>query len=133
MPHLSKKEIPKKVRETLEKQLLSLLKDTGAWDREVIFKELLTDTEKLVLAKRLALISLINRGFSVNRISRVLGISTSTVLRFELATESKQHVRTSKWLKRNSLEEKVSKLISFVVASAFGKRGKSFRQMVKDL
>jgi len=133
MPHLSKKQIPPKVKGDLEKQIITLLSSTGTRERNLIFNELFTDTEKIVFAKRLALISLINQDLPTHEISEQLGISTSTVSRFELLIHYKKYTNTSKWVKRNSLESRVNQLIGFVIASAFGKRGKSFSKMIKDL
>lgn len=133
MPHLSKKVLTPKIRTAIEKQTLSLLADTSSAKRRQILNELFTPTEKLVLAKRLALITLITKKVSARKICDDLGISTSTVSRFESAIERKKYVQTCKWVNSNSLESRMEELLTFVIASAFGKRGKSFHKMIKDL
>ncbi|MDO8492130.1 MAG: helix-turn-helix domain-containing protein [bacterium] len=110
-----------------------LLTDAGSRARNNILNELLTPTEKLVIAKRLAMIVLINKGKSVVEIGHDLGVSTSTVARFQLKVERGQFGHTIKWIHSHSLEAKAAELLKFVIASAFGKRGKSFKQMVNDL
>jgi len=121
------------VREALERQIVFLISNTGSGTRRKILDELFTPTEKLVLAKRLALVTLINKKLPTHEISDNLGVSPSTVSRFEVAVESGKYSNTSKWTKRNELETKLSELLGSLVAAAFGKRGKSFKQMVDEL
>jgi uncharacterized protein YerC len=72
-------------------------------EAKVILGELLTKTEKIMLAKRLAIISLLNQGHSIYFIQHVLKVSPSTVARIRLAYEDKkytslvQKLKTRKW------------------------------------
>lgn len=57
--------------------------------RKLLLAELLTDTEKIMLAKRLAVIFLLAKNVPPYRIWNRLKISPSTVARFELGLEKR--------------------------------------------
>lgn len=85
MPHLSKKELDsktkKQITETFETILGKLNKDET---KEFLFS-LLSKTERTMLAKRLAIISLLQHGVDDIAISEALGVTRVTVNRMQLA------------------------------------------------
>lgn len=81
MSHVSKKQITTKTMGTIKKNLLRAI--TRPHNNKSIIEELFTDTEYVMFAKRLAVIILISQGISCYRISKNLGVSISTVLRFQ--------------------------------------------------
>jgi Trp operon repressor len=133
MPYLSKKKLSENAKAELERQMFSVIAETGTRSRLAIFSELLTPTEKLVLAKRLGIILLLNKKIPFYKICTYLNVSPSTVARFENKLEKNGYRHTSKWVKRNELETKFISIIETLTSSAFGKRGKSFSKMVADL
>lgn len=58
--------------------MIAAVKRDGA-----IIESLLTPTETLMLAKRLAMIVMLDRGDSTYRVSKSLGVSVSSVCRFQ--------------------------------------------------
>lgn len=82
MSHISKKPIKKEVADALVDQLLTFL-TTLYTKREarVLVRELLTQTERIMLAKRLAVIVLIERGYSFAQIEQLLRVTPQTVAR----------------------------------------------------
>lgn len=82
MPHISKKELSKREFEELFGHLVKYVhrQDTRR-DKEIFFFQFLTETEKIMLAKRLAIIVLLDRGVSPYEIWNKLGVSPSTVAR----------------------------------------------------
>ena len=88
MPHVSNKKINKKLSGKLFKKLLDIL--AGKRDRKVssaLISELLTPTEKIMLAKRLSLVLMLNDNIPQNKISEVLKMSPSTIARMSLKVE----------------------------------------------
>ena len=80
MPHVSKNKIDVKTMTKIKKDLISVI--IKPHSKKTIVEELFTETEYIMLAKRLAIILLITKGVSKYRISKNLKVSISTVLRF---------------------------------------------------
>ncbi|PIQ66281.1 MAG: hypothetical protein COV96_02600 [Candidatus Zambryskibacteria bacterium CG11_big_fil_rev_8_21_14_0_20_42_18] len=88
MPHISSRKLDKVVSKKLWSQLLKTFKDAGKRSAtNAIVSELLTYTEKIMLAKRLAIILLLDRGIPQHVISKELNVSISTVTRMSLNVE----------------------------------------------
>ncbi len=88
MPHISKKILSKEFVKKLEKELGRSLERASAnskFDR--VFGEFFTKTEKIMFAKRLAVISMFKKGVSRHMISQSLGMSPSTIERMSLKYE----------------------------------------------
>lgn len=77
MPHLSTRHLDPEVRKHIDSQLIRLLLRNGP----KLLRQLLTETEQLMLAKRLATLLMLEEDFSYYRIASTLGISTSTIKR----------------------------------------------------
>jgi len=102
MPHISKRKIDTKTRRKLEEHLVSILLDTDFNTREKIFRELFTETEKLMLAKRIAIILGLEINLSTYAISEKIKVSPSTVARFENKIQLGKYPHLIKWLKKYS-------------------------------
>lgn len=80
MPQVSKNPIPKeterKIRRAFTKALISI-KSEGEMERYIF--DLLTPTERIMLAKRLAIAALLIGGLPYHQISERLKVSTSTI------------------------------------------------------
>ena len=81
MAFLSKKKLSKPVETGIKRELFRLFTLTGQGTSRSILEELLTDTEILMLAKRLATLMMLERDFSYYRIQQTLGVSVSTCKR----------------------------------------------------
>ena len=132
MPHLSKNKLNQKILDDLDGYLLSFLVDTDAKTRKLVFREVLTRTEKLMIAKRLAMLYYISKGESTHEIGRLLKVSSSTVARFELALEKKHFGNTEKWVRKYLSSSKFLRLLIELVAIPFEARQKSFKQFVDE-
>ena len=103
MPHVSIKKLNDKYFEKIYDQLISVFDTAGTTRKSDIFlKEFLTETEKIMFAKRLAIICLLYEGVSRPYISQVLLISPSTVDRVSLNYENGKYPYISNILKKNS-------------------------------
>lgn len=98
MPHVSAKVLPDKTLVFLERRLFHALADNNTKGKQRVFGELFTKTERVMLAKRLEMILLIEHGVSTYHISKTLRVSPSTVARFEQAFAQGKYTRTRMWL-----------------------------------
>lgn len=132
MPHVSKQKIEQKVVAELERHLYKLVRDSGSKTRLLVFGELLTKTETIMLAKRLGILLLIRKGLSTNKIGEILGISPSTAERFRHHVESHKYPHTTDWLWKNTREGKLEDFLTKLVSLAFTRRTKSFKKFVDE-
>lgn len=83
MPHLSKRKLDKKVLiEVYNKFLINVLQRGRIKSRINVFAELLTETEKIMLAKRFTLVCMLGEGYTFDDIQKKLCLSPSTISRF---------------------------------------------------
>ena len=132
MPHISKHKLNKEILDNLDGYLLSFLVDTDAKTRKLIFREVLTRTEKIMIAKRLGMLYYISKGESTHEIGRLLKVSSSTVARFELARENKHFGITEKWVQKYLSGSKFLRLLGELAVIPFEARKKSFKQFVDE-
>lgn len=133
MPHISKKKLNQDTIKKLEKYIISIIKDTGTKTRVNIFNELLTKTEKVMLAKRIAILFLLRKGLSSYKISELLGVSSSTVDRFENSMDFNKYKHTVDWVWKNSKEGSFDKFMESLVSTVFTGRSHSFKKFVDEL
>ena len=82
MPHVSKKPLEKDVYHQISENLNWLLTDIRSKELMKLFLyDFFTKTERIMLAKRLALVLLIHQNYDVEIITKVLHVSTATVYR----------------------------------------------------
>ena len=90
MPHVSKIKLNNKNQEALIKNLeVILTKINKSDDMEYFLTSLLTTTEKLMLAKRIAIVILLKEGVSESNISNALHVTRVTVSRMQYFFESR--------------------------------------------
>ena len=88
MPHISKRRLSKKTGGKIFSKLITVLGHArNHKDLACELNELLTETEKIMLAKRLAIILMLDGDIPQHRIAEALSVSTSTVTRFSLNLE----------------------------------------------
>lgn len=97
MTRLSRYPIKSSVREQIEKSLTWLLTHLTKEEELVKFlDDFLTETEKLLFAKRLAVAMMLEKGYSFYTIRDTLKVSTSTILKI------------SQWLRKSGEGYKVA-------------------------
>lgn len=102
MPHISQYRINDADFKKIYTQLITLFDTAGGKRRsEELLKELITETEKIMIAKRLAIIFLIEEGISPYSISSILKVSTSTVSKTLLKYETHRYPYISNIIKKN--------------------------------
>lgn len=132
MPHISKHAVEEKILRELEDHIDAILSKTNSRTRAVVFKEILTKTERLMIAKRLAMIYLIQKGTPTHTISAMLKVSPSTVARFENRVEQNNFNHTALWIKDYTPINKILKLIIELGSIPFEARRKSLGQLMRE-
>jgi len=90
MPHISKRKLDKtKEKELIRSFDLVLVKISNEKEMQDFLGSLLTTTERIMLAKRLAIAILLKEGIPQDRISLVLNVTQATVSRMQLFLEAR--------------------------------------------
>ena len=100
------------------------MKDTSSKRRELVFGELFTETEQLMISKRLMLIYLIKQNVPTHKISAALKMSPSTVARFEVRVAKGLFSNTAIWLKHHKVENQILSLLGDLLTIPFENKGK---------
>jgi uncharacterized protein YerC len=88
MPHISSKKLNSSLLEKLFGKLINILgKAQDKQYLDIVINELFTPTEKIMLAKRLAIILMLSNSTPQHRIVGVLKVSPSTVAKMSLKIE----------------------------------------------
>ncbi len=134
MAHVSNKKLPTKVRERIDTQLIDVL--TKRWTRDAktsVLYELLTKTEKLMFAKRVAMIAMIGAGCSSYEIAQSLGVGNETVARFTQSYRSKKFKNIAQILDDGNNAESISEIVEVLIhvgmPSRSTRRSKTFRKL----
>lgn len=113
MPHISKQLLEKGKFLDIHKQLFKVIAELSRSGKtRTILNQLLTKTEKLMLAKRLAIIFMLDQKESMYAISNILKVSPSTVARMSLIYENGGYGDILEEMKKqNSFWVKLEKII----------------------
>lgn len=125
MPHISEKKLDDKYFYKLYSQMIKIFDTTGtARKSQILLEEFFTETEKIMFAKRLAVICLLCEWVSRPSISDMLLISPSTVDRISLQYEIGNYSYLENLIKKNSrtMWEVLDDMIHDSVSKKLGKR-----------
>jgi uncharacterized protein YerC len=132
MPHISSQKVHVKTKEEIAKLFMALIANASAATRKRVLEELFTDTEKIMLAKRLAVIYMINKNVPTHSISDTLRVSPSTVLRFELAIARGNFRKCIQWIRIIRIGKPIQQLLERIASIPFQAQKKSLAQLSKD-
>lgn len=128
MPQVSKYALDKKVEEELCNTLDLVISKLGNTDNVKTFLlSFLTPTERIMLAKRLSVIILLNEGIAHEHIAQALHVTRVTVARMQLFMESRgegfevifEIIKNERVLKE--LKSALLKLVAYTVRAAGGR------------
>jgi len=92
MPHISKRKLKEKEVQDLFLEIVFVFERAGRrGELKQVLSQLLTSTEKVMLAKRLAVISMLFQNISIHDIAESLSMSPSTVDIMSLKYESENY------------------------------------------
>jgi len=129
MPHVSRKKLKKEVATELADQFLTFLATAqNKKEARILANELLSQTERVMLAKRLAVVVLLVRGYSFTQIEEALGVTRQTVIRVwkdvkmrkydKIARYAREHTRH---FKKEAFMDEFIRLIHFGLPPRAGK------------
>src|SRR5258708_14418 len=103
MPHVSSNKLSLPLQDKLYKKLLQIFSQAHKKKNfSLVFQELLTDTEKIMFAKRIAIVLLLESDTPQEKIVDILKVSPTTVSKMSLQVEIGAYANTIK----NSVKEK---------------------------
>lgn len=103
---ISKKKINPKIQKEINDMFAQVIADIGNKEDALIFiNDFLTDTEKVALAKRLAIIFYLDKGMSYQQIRKEIGVSSATIASVQSCIEQKspgfllslQYLKAEEW------------------------------------
>ena len=110
MPHISSKKLDTGLSNKIFGKLLTILAQAQKKSSlSMVANELFTHTEKIMLAKRIAVILLLDNGLPQHRISELLKVSPTTVAKASLRIEMGKYDAILKVSKREKLD--IEKLV----------------------
>ena len=124
MPHVSKNELDAGIKTKLFDQFFELFRTAGRRDNITLFiTELFTPTEKMMLAKRLSIILLLDKDLPQHVISEHLQVSPSTVARMSVEIDKRRYKGIVKMSgnKKDRILEVLVKLILFSMPPRVGR------------
>jgi uncharacterized protein YerC len=122
MPHISRQFLEKKREKELVRVLIeNLTKKGNPKSRSSLCWELFTGVERLMLAKRLAIICLLGDGVPFEQISKELKVSSSTVARLWARMQQGKFKRTIQAVKKNKIDEFVGSIFSLLLTGPRGR------------
>jgi uncharacterized protein YerC len=133
MPHISKKELEPYVREEIEAQLLRAFSNVQKKESQEVLEELLTETERLMIAKRLATIRMLQKDYSYYRIEQSLGISVSTSKRLHEQLLAGTFPTIEKQASRSREQAALLKTIETILRAGLPPRAYVYRKKKKNL
>ena len=105
MPHVSPRHLKKKTFQVLMRQFYNALEEADARTKvALMLKEVFTKTEKIMFAKRIALIYLLSKDVPFEKIGEILLLSSATISRYSLGIEQDRYAETLKVIKQPQLQ-----------------------------
>lgn len=125
MTHVSRKWVKKDVFERMTRQFIDTISELRTKQEIAGFvKELLTPTERIMLAKRLAVILMLEKGYPCRVIERTLKVSPSTSIRFWKMTKIQRFNFLTKDIKSKEAKRKFWEGIEELLRAGMPPRGR---------
>jgi len=98
MPHISPQKVNNEVLRKIYKLIFSAITDRNISKKqqELAFGELLTPTEKIMLGKRMAAVSMLSQGISPYETGKILKLSPTTTAKFQIKLQKGGFSNTNK-------------------------------------
>lgn len=115
MSHVSNKRISKETARKIAEHLDKALKVLGRASNTAAFTdELLSETERVMIAKRLGIIVMLMRGESFASIKNQLGVTNQTVLRMYKALKAGKFKQLTKFIRRQDKQSDIFNLFGLL-------------------
>ena len=116
MPHISRQFLEGDAEQKLIQEMIDTVSVKGTPAKRVkVARELLTGVERLMLAKRLAIICMLGKGVAFEEIAKKLKVSSSTVARLWGQMQRGKFKETLKFIENNKLNTRLLALTEALV------------------
>ena len=134
MSFVSKQELDDRLEKKLYEQLADLFTaHQSPFDNARLIYELFTATERLMFAKRLGIIALLERGYSAYSIALALNVSQSTVARIDANLQKGKYKHMIKNLKNKRYRESIIGTLETLLTLGFpGVAAKKAREQIRN-
>ena len=135
MPHLSQHKLPKEVLDQINYQLFNLLLSSPNNKKLEIagIEALFTNTEKVMLAKRLAAIILLSKGLSSYKVWKILKLSSATTRKLQLGVEKGRYKQLLHLIEKRRSKKKLISDLDSLLRVCFPEQGKRRWNWLDDL
>jgi Trp operon repressor len=125
MTHISKNKIPVETNDLIRKQFLNIfVAQTTKKEVGKLVEEMFSETETIMLAKRISIIVMLSYNCSSYEISKTLKVSPSTVLRLSAMRQSGKFSHIEKILARKKYRESLLGIIETILNAGMPPRGR---------
>ena len=125
MPHISQKQLKKETAKDIRKHFIKTVTSFGGKNNnKAFFDELLTPTEQIMLAKRLAMLFMLAEGMSSYKVRKILNLSPSTTARFQKEIEHGAFPYIENIVKKKSSRDKTWKELEVLLRGGLPSMGK---------
>lgn len=124
MPHVSSKRLKEEDEKILKDRLMNVIQIIGkSKNSKYSLRELFSDTEMIMLAKRLSIIYLLYKEESILEICRILNVSSSTVIRIGKVFDRGGYKNLEKIIKKSEPEflDIIENILQGGMPAKFGK------------
>ncbi len=113
MPHISQKKIDQQVFNKIMTQFAKTFQEADDRSRSLsVMKELFTKTEKIMFAKRITMIYMLEKNISFENISEIIHLSPTTIAKFSLAMDAGKYKETISIIsKKGKLADEIERLL----------------------
>ena len=130
MPHVSRKKLKKKVFIKIGDELSDIIARANSSNNlDWLFKELITSTERVMLAKRLAIFLMLEKKYSFRAIARTLKVTLQTVVRFWKKIKAPNYKPLLKRVEKNKSGGRFLQDLEKMILMGMPPRGKQWMLM----
>jgi hypothetical protein len=133
MPHISNRKISDKVSHKINTNLAGMFNHAAKTNNTAaVVRELLTDTEQIMLAKRLGAVYLLGQDLSNYKISQILKMSESTIARIAVSREAGAFDTIKSLLSKNTQNQPFIDVIDQIITFLPSKANRKFRGQIHN-
>lgn len=134
MPHISSRKLKKHVFLKMSEEFIEIFAATRTKQKaKRLLEELLTSTERIMIAKRLAMIFMVKKGYSFETIERTLKISPVTVSKYWRRTKADEFPLVSRYFKGKKQAEEFWRVLERAVRMGMPPIGKGRWNFLKNV
>ncbi len=132
MPHVSKRQLKEKVFLQIYNQFTDSVSSQSKKKRDVL-GDLLTKTEKIMLAKRMAILFMLIEGASLYHAQHVLNVSSSTAARFKRNIDKQMYPNIKSFLHTKQKKKDFWEILEVVVRAGMPPMGRGRWKWLYDM